>query len=441
MGTMENVGSDYARHVLTDQEQAVKLELFEKLMPLLDVSRLSDVEESSARDQITKTCHQLLDADPRPVNRVAREKIINQINDELLGLGPLEALLADDSISDILVNGFDNVYVERFGRLQRLPLRFNDNQHLLGIIDKIVSSVGRRVDESSPMVDARLKDGSRVNAIIGPLALDGPALSIRRFTVDKLRAEQLIERGSMSDAMGQLLHAAVVGKLNVLVSGGTGSGKTTLLNILSGYIPSDERIITVEDSAELQLQQPHVVRLETRPPNIEGRGEINARDLVKNCLRMRPNRVVVGEVRGGEALDMLTAMNTGHEGSLTTLHANTPRDALSRLENMVCMTGMDIPVKNIRTQIASAIDLVVQLQRHEDGRRRVVSISEICGMEGEVITLSEIFAFKRKGRDEQGNVLGEYGATGVIPHFHEKLSSCGVEIPIGMFESKMDFGF
>ncbi|TKB49962.1 CpaF family protein [Ferrimonas sediminicola] len=433
-------GNDISKKLLTEQENIIKKELHERLMQLLDVSRLEAVSETEARQQIAKICNEILYENPRPINLSSREKIIKQINDEVMGLGPLETLLEDPTISDILINSYNNIFVERFGKLDRVPMQFNDDQHLLNTIDKIVSGVGRRVDESSPMVDARLKDGSRVNAIIPPLALDGPSMSIRRFTVDKLTAEQLVHFGSMTQAMSDVLNAVVMGKLNVLVSGGTGSGKTTLLNILSGYIPADERIITIEDSAELQLQQPHIVRLETRPANLEGRGEVTQRDLVKNSLRMRPDRIVVGEVRGAEAMDMLTAMNTGHEGSLTTLHANSARDALSRLENMVCMAGFDVPVKNIRTQIASAIDIVVQLERQEDGRRRIVSITEINGMEGDVITMSEIFGFQRQGRSEDGQILGQYRASGVIPGFHETLAKKGIVLPFELFgvDNNMD---
>ncbi|TKB58419.1 CpaF family protein [Ferrimonas aestuarii] len=433
MEMSSNHDYDISKKLLTEQETIIKNELHERLMQLLDVSRLGAVSEEEARAQISNICNEILYDNPRPINLASREKIIKQINDEVMGLGPLETLLEDPTISDILINNFNNIFVERFGKLERVPMAFNDNQHLLNTIDKIVSGVGRRVDESSPMVDARLKDGSRVNAIIPPLALDGPSMSIRRFTVEKLKAEQLVEYGSMTQAMSDVLNAVVLGKLNVLVSGGTGSGKTTLLNIMSGYIPDDERIITIEDSAELQLQQQHIVRLETRPANLEGRGEVSQRELVKNSLRMRPDRIVVGEVRGAEAMDMLTAMNTGHEGSLTTLHANSARDALSRLENMVCMAGFDVPVKNIRTQIASAIDLVVQLERQEDGRRRIVSITEINGMEGEVITLSEIFAFQRQGRSEDGLIQGKFAASGVVPHFHSELNKKGIHLPFELF--------
>jgi pilus assembly protein CpaF len=311
-------------------------------------------------------------------------------------------------VSDILINGAKSVYVERFGKLQRTDVHFRDDAHLLNIIDRIVSALGRRIDESSPLVDARLKDGSRVNAIIPPLAIDGPSMSIRRFAVDLLNTESLIERGTRTAAIALVLKAIVRGRLNVLVSGGTGTGKTTMLNVLSSFIPHNERIVTIEDSAELQLQQPHVVRLETRPPNIEGRGEVNQRELVRNSLRMRPDRIVIGEVRGAEALDMLAAMNTGHDGSLTTIHANTPRDALGRIENMVAMTGATFPIKALRQQIASAIDVVVQLERQEDGKRRLVSVQEINGMEGDIITMTEIFTFERRGIGEKGEVLGEY---------------------------------
>nr|WP_232784941.1 CpaF family protein [Psychromonas sp. MB-3u-54] len=414
---------------ISQQDLQIKQETFAKLLNMLDLSVLETLDDKNARAQITEICQQLLNEISRPLNLLSRQKIIKLIIDEVLGLGPLEALLADPSISDILVNNFDKIFIERFGKLEKVPVTFYDNRHLLNIIDRIVSRVGRRIDESSPMVDARLQDGSRINAIIPPLALDGPCLSIRRFSVEKLTAEQLIAYGSMSKEMGQFIQAIIVGKLNVLISGGTGSGKTTLLNILSGYIPENERIITIEDSAELQLQQPHTVRLETRIANIEGKGEILQRDLVKNCLRMRPDRIVIGEVRGAEAIDMLAAMNTGHEGSLTTLHANTPRDALGRMENMVCMAGFDMPMKNIRAQITSAINVVIQLQRHEDGCRRITSVQEINGMEGEIITMSEIFKFERTGKDADGNIQGDYKATGIVPNFNNQLKLKGIDLP------------
>ncbi|MXR69169.1 CpaF family protein [Shewanella insulae] len=428
-----NFPSKESYQPLTVEEQELKIQLYDKLLGVMDLSLIETVSADQARGQISEICERLISDLHIPINLASRKKLIKLIIDEVLGLGPLETLLADSTISDILVNSFDRVYVERRGKLEHVNVKFHSNAHLLNIIDRIVSSVGRRIDESSPMVDARLADGSRVNAIIPPLALDGPSLSIRRFSVDKLTAKELIEYESITAEMVELLEGAVKGKLNVLVSGGTGSGKTTLLNMLSGYIPSDERIVTIEDSAELQLQQPHTVRLETRPQNIEGRGEVTQRDLVKNCLRMRPDRIVVGEVRGGEALDMLTAMNTGHEGSLTTLHANSPRDALGRLEYMVCMAGFDMPVSNIRTQIASAIDLVVQLERQEDGRRRVISIQEINGMEGDVITMSEIFRFTREGINEHGQIKGSFAATGVIPGFHSKLKQHGIDLPYELF--------
>lgn len=420
---------------LSIEELQIKEQVYNKLLSVMDLSLIETISKEQARGQINEICEKLISELHLPINLSSRQHLIKLIIDEVLGLGPLETLLADPTISDILVNSFDRIYVERRGKLEQVSIKFHSNAHLLNIIDRIVSSVGRRIDESSPMVDARLEDGSRVNAIIPPLALDGPALSIRRFSVDKLNAEQLINIGSITTEMNELLKAAVKGKLNILVSGGTGSGKTTLLNMLSGYIPSDERIVTIEDSAELQLQQPHTVRLETRPANIEGRGEITQRDLVKNCLRMRPDRIVIGEVRGGEALDMLTAMNTGHEGSLTTLHANSPRDALGRLEYMVCMAGFDMPVSNIRTQIASAINLVVQLERLEDGTRRVTSIQEINGMEGEVITMSEIFRFVREGRDQNGDIIGKFNSTGVVPGFHSKLKQHGIDLPFELFNA------
>jgi len=419
---------------LSKLENEWKGKIHSRLLEVIDLSLIGTLKEDEARQQIREISQRLMVEESAPLNVEQRKRVIKRIEDEVMGLGPLEPLLADKSISDILVNGSQQVYVERRGKLQPTDVRFNDDRHLLNIIDRIVSRVGRRIDESSPMVDARLQDGSRVNAIIPPLAIDGPSLSIRRFAVELLSIEDLIELGSVSEPIARVLRAIVTGRLNVLVSGGTGAGKTTLLNVLSGFIPDDERIVTIEDSAELQLQQPHVVRLETRPPNIEGKGEVNARDLVRNSLRMRPERIIVGEVRGAEALDMLQAMNTGHDGSLTTIHANTPRDALSRVENMVSMTGISFPVKTMRSQLASAIDVVVQIARHEDGRRRVTSLQEINGMEGEVITMSELFSFEREGLDEEGNVLGELRATGIIPAFQKQLARKGIVIPVETFE-------
>lgn len=419
--------------LLTSLDIQTKQEIFGKLLTQLDLSVLETLPLDVAKEKIADSCSMLLNSQPRPINLNVRQILIKLIIDEILGLGPLEMLLEDPSIADILVNRFDSIYVERNGKIEKASVQFYDDKHLLNIIDRIVSSVGRRIDESSPMVDARLKDGSRINAIIPPLALDGPALSIRRFTVDKLNTEQLIDYSSISADMAEVIKAAVTGKLNILISGGTGSGKTTLLNILSGYIPNDERIITIEDSAELQLQQPHTVRLETRPANIEGKGEVTQRDLVKNCLRMRPDRIVIGEVRGGEAIDMLAAMNTGHEGSLTTLHANSPRDALGRLENMVCMAGFDMPIQNTRSQISSSIDVVIQLQRQEDGQRRVTSIQEVLGMEGSIITMSEIFTFRREGIKDNGSIKGKFIATGVVPVFAERLRTKGINLPHSLF--------
>ncbi len=410
-----------------------KTKVNEKLLEIIDLSLIETIGEERARREIQDTVNRILVEESAPLSLKQRQAVVQQVEDDVMGLGPLEPLLADKTVSDILVNGHDIIYVERRGKLERTKLRFTDNAHLMNIIDRIVSAVGRRVDESSPMVDARLKDGSRVNAIIPPLALDGAALSIRRFAVDRLTIDNLIQLGTATPELAQVLAAVVKGRLNVLVSGGTGAGKTTLLNILSGFIPHDERIITIEDSAELQLQQPHVVRLETRPANIEGKGEITARDLVKNGLRMRPERVIVGEVRGGEALDMLQAMNTGHDGSLTTIHANTPRDALGRVENLVSMTGINFPIKALRTQIASAINVVVQVARLEDGKRRITSVQEINGMEGEVVTMSEIFRFEREGLDENMQIIGRLSPTGIVPGFFRELARKGIEMPIELF--------
>lgn len=407
--------------------------IHEQLVNVLDLSRVADMPEETARTQIREAASKLLDDANAALSAPSRLRIVRGVVNEVLGHGPLEPLLEDPDVADILVNRFDSVYVERKGKLEKTRVQFRDNQHLLTIIDRIVSMVGRRIDESSPMVDARLQDGSRVNAIIPPLALDGPAMSIRRFIKDKLTTDDLIRIGSLTDAMAEVLSEIVKARLNILVSGGTGTGKTTILNILSGFIGAGERVITIEDSAELQLQQPHVIRLETRPSNIEGRGEITQRDLVKNSLRMRPDRIIIGEVRGGEALDMLQAMNTGHDGSLATLHANTPRDALSRMENMVSMAGLKLPIPTVRAQIASAVDVILQLERMEDGKRRITSLTEIQGMEGDIITMSEIFNFKRTGIDDEGNVLGNFTATGLVPKFNETLKLRGTELNTAMF--------
>ncbi|QXO16850.1 CpaF family protein [Vibrio ostreae] len=424
---------DEARRQL-EQELATKHYYHQRLLETMDLALLSSLEKGRAKKDLHDAVVQLMSEDQtHALSAEGRKRIIKQIEDEVFGLGPLEPLLCDTSVSDILVNGPKSVYVERRGKLERTPYTFLDDRHLRNIIDRIVSRVGRRIDESSPMVDARLEDGSRVNAIIPPLALDGPSLSIRRFAVDKLTMDNLLNFNSISEPMARFVEAAVQGELNILISGGTGSGKTTTLNIFSGFIPKEDRIVTIEDSAELQLQQPHVVRLETRPANLEGKGEITQRDLVKNSLRMRPDRIVLGEVRGSEAVDMLAAMNTGHDGSLATIHANTPRDALSRVENMFSMAGWNIPTKNLRAQIASAIHLVVQMERQEDGKRRMVSVTEINGMEGDVITMSEIFKFQRQGIDEDGNVVGFYTATGVIPQCYDALSKRGLTLPHEIF--------
>lgn len=419
---------------LSEKEQVFKEELFNRLVKTLDLSLLSGLGDHEARTQIQQVCESIMREESLPFNTNVRQRIVGDLQDEVLGLGPLEALLGDKTVSDILVNGTEPIFVERHGKLEQTSLRFSSDRHLLTIIDRIVSGVGRRIDESSPMVDARLKDGSRVNAVIPPLSIDGPMLSIRRFSVDKLTADDLVELGALSPQVTRVLEAAVKSRLNLLVSGGTGAGKTTMLNVLSSFIPHNERIVTIEDSAELQLQQSHVVRLETRPPNIEGRGEVSQRDLVRNSLRMRPDRIIIGEVRGGEALDMLQAMNTGHDGSLTTIHANSPRDALTRIESMVAMSGVNLPAKPLRAQVASAIDVVLQLERQEDGRRRLVSVQEINGQEGDVITMSEIFHFQREGVDEDGNVIGKFAATGVVPHFYDHLRRRGMDPGLEVFQ-------
>ena len=418
---------------LTHAEKEWKHKIHQRLLQVMDLSLIGTVEEDHARTEIREIVQRLFAEDSAPLSLEQRRRIVQEIEDEVMGLGPLEPLLADPKVADILVNGPKQVFVERHGKLELTDVQFNDDDHLANIIDRIVSGVGRRIDESSPMVDARLKDGSRVNAVIPPLSIDGPMMSIRRFGVDLLQMEDLIEFGALTEEVAEVLRGIVKAELNILISGGTGAGKTTMLNVLSGFIPIDERIVTVEDSAELQLRQPHVVRLETRPPNIEGNGEVTQRDLVRNCLRMRPDRIVVGEVRGPEALDMLQAMNTGHDGSLTTIHANTPRDSLTRVENMVSMTGINFPSKVLREQIASAIDVVIQLSRHEDGRRRLVSMAEINGMEGEIITMSELFRFERQGLDENGMIIGGLQATGIVPGFHKTLSSRGIDLPIEVF--------
>ncbi len=414
--------------------QEMKARLHKTLINRMDLTKLSALSTEQVHAEVSRLAESVLAQEGAPLSAAERERLVNDVQHELFGLGPLEPLLADPTISDILVNRHDTIYIERRGRIESTNVTFKDDEHLMRVIERIVSSVGRRIDESSPMVDARLQDGSRVNAIIPPLSIDGPVLSIRRFGSDPLKMAALIEKQALTRDIADMLQMVVNARLNVLISGGTGAGKTTLLNALSAYIPEHERIVTIEDSAELQLQQPHVVRLETRPPNIEGKGEVTQRDLVRNSLRMRPDRIVIGEVRGGEAIDMLQAMNTGHDGSLTTVHANTPRDALARLETMIQMTGMRLSDRAMRQQIAAAINLVVQAARLADGSRRVTSISEITGMEGDTITMQEIFMFERTGVDRDGQVIGRFRATGIRPRFAEKLKQCGMQLPRVFFE-------
>jgi len=419
---------------IDNEFEEIKDRIHGKLLDALDLSKLESAERDDLRAQVGLAVDDLLSMEGVILRRVQRDKLIEQLLDEILGFGPLESLLKDDSVTDILVNGPKQIYVERKGKLELTQVVFKDDAHLMNIIDRIVSRIGRRIDESSPMVDARLPDGSRVNAIIPPLAIDGPAVSIRKFGKHALGIEDLIQYGSLTPQMVEFLQAAVISRLNILVSGGTGSGKTTLLNCLSSFIPSDERIITIEDSAELQLQQDHVVRLETRPANVEGSGEITQRDLVRNCLRMRPERIIVGEVRSGEALDMLQAMNTGHDGSIATLHANSPRDALSRLETMIAMAGVDLPEKATRQQISSAVDLIIQATRLSDGTRKVIAIAEVLNMEGDTIVMQDIFTFERTGVSEDGQVVGTVGATGIRPQCSDRIGSAGIELPADMFE-------
>ncbi|MBU1001114.1 MAG: Flp pilus assembly complex ATPase component TadA [Proteobacteria bacterium] len=418
----------------------IKAKLHERLIDSLDLSAVDELPLDRLRDEIARLVARILRDEFRnaPLNAAERRQAIAEIQDEVLGLGPLEPLLQDPSVSDILVNSYNRIYVERRGKLHRVHTRFRDNAHLKKIIDRIVSRIGRRVDESSPMVDARLEDGSRVNAIIPPLALDGPSLSIRRFSRDPLELNDLIGFGALTPQMGEVLRGIVNARLNIIVSGGTGSGKTTMLNCLSRFVPHDERVVTIEDAAELQLKQDHVVRLETRPANIEGQGEVTARDLVKNCLRMRPDRIIVGEVRGGEVLDMLQAMNTGHDGSLTTVHANTPRDALMRIETMVAMAGLNISGASLKRYIASAVDVIIQVSRMSDGSRKMLSLSEITGMEGEAITMQEIFSYKQEGIGPNGKVIGEFKAMGIRPKFTTRLEAAGVHFAGSIFDPRLE---
>lgn len=407
-----------------------------KLVDKLDLSRVSDLAGDTLRREIRLVVERLCDTENPLLNRMERERLIDEVLDETFGFGPLEVLLKDPTISDILINGPHKIFVERRGKLEKTDVKFRDNEHLLQIIDRIVSKVGRRVDETSPMVDARLPDGSRVNAIIPPLALDGASMSIRRFGSNPLKLEDLLNYKAFTPEMAMLMEAAIKARLNIVISGGTGCGKTTLLNTLSSFIPSDERIITIEDAAELQLQQEHVVRLETRPPNIEGKGQINTRDLVRNALRMRPERIIIGECRGAEALDMLQAMNTGHAGSMTTLHANQPRDAQARLETMVMMAGMELPIKAMRQQISSAVDLIIQANRLQGGPRKVTSITEVMGMEQDIIIMQDIFRYKQTGLDQNGRAFGQFEATGVRPTFMQRLEAAGIKLPTNLFQER-----
>ena len=426
--------SGAAGSMVREAYQKLRREIHAAVLERVELERLSRLPQDQVRQEITTLISRILDEDKLPANDIERRQLAVDVYDEMFGFGPLEALLRDPGVSDILVNTYKQVYVERHGQLELTDVTFYDDAHLMKVIEKIVSRVGRRIDESSPMVDARLPDGSRVNAIIPPSAIDGPLMSIRRFAVCPLKMDDLVRYQSLTPPMAELLDALARAKVNVLVSGGTGSGKTTLLNILSGFIPPNERIVTIEDAAELQLQQPHVLRLETRPPNIEGKGEITQRTLVRNALRMRPDRIILGEVRGAEALDMLNAMNTGHEGSLATIHANTPRDALTRLENMISIAGLSLPTKTMRQQIASAISVVVQAARLTDGKRKIVSISELTGMEGDIINMQEIFTFKRTGMADNGAVRGHFCATGVRPKFAERLQAFGINLPDSLYD-------
>ena len=415
--------------------QDLKERVHQRVIELLDLPAVSVMNQETLTPQLAKVIEQTLQQESVPLNLRERAQLTQDILHEVLGLGPLEPLLSDPTVADILVNTYKQVFVERYGRLELTPIRFRDDTHLRKIIDKIVARVGRRIDESSPMVDARLVDGSRVNAIIPPLALDGPSLSIRKFSKDPLQLDNLIEKKSLTPEMGEFLQGIVRARLNVLISGGTGCGKTTILNVLSGFIPSHERIITIEDAAELQLRQEHVVRLETRPSNIEGRGEVTQRDLVRNALRMRPDRIIVGEVRGPESLDMLQAMNTGHDGSLTTLHANSPRDALTRLETLVAMAGLNLSTKALRHYISSALNVIIQLTRLSDGSRKVTGIQEVTGMEGEVVTTQEIFNFQQAGMDQQGRIKGRFKASGVRPKFIERFQAYGIPLSQEIFDA------
>ncbi len=421
----------------TSQFEEIKRRIHGKLVDKLDLSRVGDLTGDVLKREIRVVVEHLCDAEDTLLNRQERDRIVDEVIDEVLGLGPLELILKDHTISDILINGPKNIYVERGGRMEKSEVEFRDNKHLLQIIDRIVSKVGRRIDETSPMVDARLEDGSRVNAIIPPLALDGAAVSIRRFGSNPLKLEDLLNYKAFTPEMVMLLEGCIKARLNIIIAGGTGSGKTTLLNTLSSFIGHEDRIVTIEDAAELQLQQDHVVRLETRPPNIEGSGSVTATDLVKNALRMRPERIIIGECRGGETLDMLQAMNTGHDGSMTTIHANSPRDAIARLETLVMMAGFELPVKAIRQQISGAVDVLIQANRLQGGPRRVTAITEIVGMEQDTIVMQDIYKYSQQGVDEQGKAYGHFACTGVRPSFMDRLESAGVRLPPSAFRERV----
>jgi pilus assembly protein CpaF len=431
------MGSQAERQNGNKNFEELKRLIHSKLVDKLDLSRVSDLAGDTLRREIRLVVERLCDTENPLLNRMERERLIDEVLDETFGFGPLEMLLKDPTISDILINGPHKLYIERRGKLEKSDVKFRDNEHLMQIIDRIVSKVGRRVDETSPMVDARLPDGSRFNAIISPLALDGATVSIRRFGANPLKLEDLLNYKAFTPEMAMLLEACIKARLNIVISGGTGCGKTTLLNTLSSFIPSDERVITIEDAAELQLQQDHVVRLETRPANIEGKGAVNTRDLVKNALRMRPERIIIGECRGAEALDMLQAMNTGHAGSMTTLHANTPRDAQARLETMIMMAGMDLPIKAMRQQISSAVDLVIQANRLQGGPRKLTSLTEVMNMEQDVIIMQDIFRYKQLGIDQNGRAYGQFEATGVRPTFVSRLEAAGIKLPSNLFQERV----
>jgi pilus assembly protein CpaF len=433
-------GTNRSRLTLNPEYQELKFKLHRKLLDKINLEALATIENQKVRVEVRNALMSLMDEESTLLSSLERQQICDEVLDEVFGLGPLEPLLQDPTISDILVNTHKQVYVERKGLLELTNVTFKDNNHLLRIIDKIVSQVGRRVDESSPMVDARLSDGSRVNAIIPPLAVDGPLLSIRRFGTEKLMPEDLVAKKAMTQGMMELLKGAVSARLNVIVAGGTGSGKTTMLNGLSAFISPKERVVTIEDAAELQLKQPHVVRLETRPPNLEGKGAVRQRELLVNALRMRPDRIVVGECRGEEALDMLQAMNTGHDGSMTTIHANTPRDVISRLEVMVTLASASLPVTAIRAQISSAIDVIVQVERLSDGSRRCRSITEVTTMEGDTVMLQDLFVFEKLGLSPEGRIIGRFAATGIRPRFYERLLAAGLRLPAEIFEESVEVG-